>query len=96
MTLICNVSGMPPPLVSWFKPNGQSFAGQVLELVNINRIEAGEYTCEASNECGNATEMASIDVQCKHFIFKHHYYFVDPVEKAFCKTLRSFKFLLFS
>ena len=83
MTLACNVSGMPPVMVSWIKPNGQSVDGKVLELVNINRTEAGEYTCEASNECGDATEMASIDVQCKHFIFKNHNHIVvDPVEKG--------------
>ena len=74
---------MPPVMVSWIKPNGQSVDGKVLELVNINRTEAGEYTCEASNECGDATEMASIDVQCKHFIFKNHNHIVvDPVEKG--------------
>ena len=82
-TLTRNVSGMPPLMVSWSKPNGQGIAGKVLELVSINRSEAGQYTCEASNECGNATEMASIDVQCKHIIFKHHYHIVvDPVEKS--------------
>ena len=74
--------------MSWIKPNGQSVAEKVLEFMKINRSKAGEYTCEASNECGNSTEMASIDVQCKHFIFKSHYHIaLDPVEKAFCKTL---------
>ena len=85
-------------MVSWIKPNGQSVAGKVLELMSINKSEAGEYTCEASNECSNATEMASIDVQCKHIIFKHHYHIVvDPVEKKhFLKQYgRRFKFLLF-
>ena len=61
---------MPPLMVSWIKPNDQSVAGKVLKFMNINRSEAGEYTCEASNVCGNATEMARIDVQCKHFILK--------------------------
>ena len=42
-----------------------SVAGHVLQFLNINRSEDGEYKCEASNECGNATEMATIDVQCK-------------------------------
>ncbi|XP_022793088.1 hemicentin-1-like isoform X3 [Stylophora pistillata] len=63
VTLMCNVSGMPPPTVSWLKPNGQLHSGYMLEFVNISRNEAGEYKCEASNECGNATEMATIDVQ---------------------------------
>ena len=65
LTLTCTASGMPQPKVSWIKPNGQSVAGHVLQFLNINRSEDGEYKCEASNECGNATEMATIDVQCK-------------------------------
>ncbi|XP_022809631.1 neuronal growth regulator 1-like [Stylophora pistillata] len=65
VNLTCTASGMPEPNVSWIKPNGESVAGNVLELVNIIRNEGGEYTCEASNECGNATEMAKIDVHYK-------------------------------
>ena len=65
LTLICAASGMPQPKVYWIKPNGQSVAGNALKIVNINRSEDGKYKCEASNECGNATEMATIDVQCK-------------------------------
>ena len=65
LTLVCAASGMPQPKVYWIKPNGQSVAGNVLKIVNINRSEDGKYKCEASNECGNATEMATIDVQCK-------------------------------
>ena len=74
--------------MSWIKPNGQSVAEKVLEFMKINRSKAGEYTCEASNECGNSTEMASIDVQCKHFIFKSHYHIaLDPVEKSILQNL---------
>ena len=65
VTLICNVSGMPPPMVSWMIPGSQRVSGYKLEVIHINRSQAGKYTCEASNECGNATETATIDVQCK-------------------------------
>ena len=65
LTLTCTTNGMPQPKVYWIKPNGQSVAGQVLKIVNINRSEGGKYKCEASNECDNATEMATINVQCK-------------------------------
>ena len=65
MTLSCNASGIPPPMVSWFKADGQRIDQSELVLTNINRSEAGEYRCEASNECGNASETATIDVQCK-------------------------------
>ena len=79
---------MPPPWVSWIKPYGQSVAGKVLEFLKINRSEAGEYTCEASNECGNSTEMASIDVQCKYFIYKSHCPIaLDSVEKSILQNL---------
>ncbi|XP_022807335.1 hemicentin-2-like [Stylophora pistillata] len=64
--LVCNVSGVPPPTVYWMKPNGERVSKYKLEVKNISRSEAGEYKCEASNECGNATKMTSIDVQCKY------------------------------
>ena len=74
--------------MSWIKPDGQSVAQKVLEFMEINRSEAGEYTCEASNECGNSTEMASIDVQCKHFIYKSHYHIaLDAEEKNILQNL---------
>ena len=65
VTLSCNASGTPTPMVSWIKADGQHVNGSELVLTNINRNEAGEYRCEASNECGNATKTAHIDVQCK-------------------------------
>ncbi|XP_022800886.1 peroxidasin homolog, partial [Stylophora pistillata] len=65
VTLMCDVSGVPPPMVSWITPNGQRVSRNPLKVENVSRSEAGEYKCEASNECGNATEMTSIDVQYK-------------------------------
>ena len=65
LTLTCTASGMPHPKVSWIEPCGQRHNGHMLEVTHINRTLAGEYRCEASNECGNATETATIDVQCK-------------------------------
>ena len=66
VTLSCQVSGVPAPTVSWIKPGCQGHNGNMLEVKHINRTQAGEYKCEASNECGNATETANIDVQCKY------------------------------
>ena len=65
VTLMCNASGIPPPVVTWMKRDGQLYSGYTLNVVSINRSQAGEYLCEASNECGNATETSTIDVQCK-------------------------------
>ena len=78
MTLMCNVSGTPPLMVSWMKPDSQRVSGYKLEVVNVNRNQAGEYKCEASNECGNATKTANIIVLCKYgsvFILKSCLYF---------------------
>ena len=66
VNLSCNATGIPSPIVSWIKVDGgQRFNGSELVFTNINRNEAGEYRCEASNECGNASEAAWIFVQCK-------------------------------
>ena len=62
LTLMCNVSGIPPPMVSWMTPDSRRVSGYKLNVTNINRTQAGEYKCEASNECGNATETANIIV----------------------------------
>ena len=66
MTLSCQVSGVPLPTVSWIKPGGQRHNGHMLEITHVNRTQDGEYKCEASNECGNSTKTATIDVQCKY------------------------------
>ena len=65
MTLLCNASGIPPPMVYWVKAGGQRVNRSVLMLTNITRNETGEYRCEASNDCGSATKRASIVVHCK-------------------------------
>ena len=72
VTLSCNATGIPVPMVSWIKVDGHMTVsnGSELVLTNINRSEAGEYRCEASNECGSASETATIEVQCKLFCLK--------------------------
>ena len=67
VTLSCNASGIPSPIVSWIKVDGHMTMSieSELEFTNIARSEAGEYRCEASNKCGNASETARIFVQCK-------------------------------
>lgn len=53
-------------MVSWMKPNGERVSKYKLEVKNVSRSEAGEYKCEASNECGNATNVTRIYVRCKY------------------------------
>jgi len=47
-----------------------STSGSELVFTNISRTQAGEYMCEASNLCGNASETASIEVQGKSNMFQ--------------------------
>ena len=66
LNLTCMATGVPLPFVSWVKvSSGQRTNGSLLQLTNINRSQAGEYRCEASNECGNAVETVNIAVPCK-------------------------------
>ena len=63
---ICNASGIPQPTVFWINvASGQRTNSSVLEFTNINRSEAGEYRCEASNDCGSAAEAVNVTVQCE-------------------------------
>lgn len=66
VTLMCNASGVPPPMVSWMTPNDERVDGYKLEVKNVSRSQAGEYKCEVSNDCGNATNVTRIDVRCKY------------------------------
>ena len=66
MTLSCKAAGIPPPMVYWIiVDDARRINGSELLLTNINRSEAGQYRCEASNQCGDASETASIGVYCK-------------------------------
>ena len=65
-SLICNASGTPQPTVFWINvASGERTNRSVLEFTNINRSEAGEYRCEASNDCGSAVEAVNVTVQCE-------------------------------
>ena len=66
MTLSCKAAGIPPPMVFWIiVDDARRINGSELLFTNINRSEAGQYRCEASNQCGDASETASIGVNCK-------------------------------
>ena len=65
-SVFCHASGTPQLRVFWINvASGQRTNSSVLEFTNINRSEAGEYRCEARNECGSASEAVNITVQCE-------------------------------
>ena len=65
-TLTCNVSGGPVLTVTWTEVSSRSqSSGVVRYLTNISRINAGEYKCEATNDCGNSSASTFLTVLCK-------------------------------
>ena len=71
LNLSCNASGTPQPVLSWvIISSGQQFNGSLLKLTNVFRNQAGNYRCNASNECGTGSSTARIDVKCK-CLFKY-------------------------
>ena len=62
----CNVTGIPETTVMWKNvKTGEIIEGNLLNITNITRAQAGEYKCTANNTCGVDSTMANIDVQCK-------------------------------
>ena len=63
----CNVTaGIPTPTVLWTNVNtGEHIKGNLLNITNITRRQAGDYRCTANNTCGEKSTVANIDVQCK-------------------------------
>ena len=63
----CNVTGIPEPTVIWKKVKTDvSIEGNLLNITNISRSQAGEYRCTANNTCGEESTVVDIDVQCKN------------------------------
>ena len=75
MTLTCNATGNPEPVLSWFKDenlvnssNRISFSAdsKLLTITTVKRTDSGKYLCFVHNEVGNATsKIAKLNVQCK-------------------------------
>ena len=67
--LSCEVPGNSS--VSWIKvSNDEHHVGNILNFTNISRNDAGNYTCEASNRCGNDSKTESINVFCKYCVLQ--------------------------
>ncbi|KAG8182020.1 hypothetical protein JTE90_013951 [Oedothorax gibbosus] len=73
-TISCPVSGMPPPLVKWFKdgkfikatsdPNIMlSLNSRHLKIFRMQISDAGTYVCRAENDVGRVEKEFNLDVQ---------------------------------
>ena len=71
MSCSCKASGIPKPKVRWFlEDKPLQFTGELLEIDNVLREDAGMYRCLADNTIGRpAHEYIKIDIVCK-YLFK--------------------------
>ena len=54
----------------WSGPNLPAGTRSVLSLQNINRNQAGNYQCRASNDISsNTSVVVNVDVKCKYDIY---------------------------
>ena len=69
VTLYCNVSGTPPPDVSWTHVNtGRKWFNKRVVILDVKVEDLGEYECEASNLDGNDTKSTFIFFPGKCFM----------------------------
>ena len=76
--LTCKALGQPEPNVTWIKEKtvnqgntGVVQEGKVLTITNINRADAGEYTCTASNGLAKPeNRTVYVNVTCEYALKK--------------------------
>ena len=66
VTLVCHGFGLPAPIITWSDGRNEVMEnGHIWQLPKISRNVAGQYSCTASNACGNDNRKVDIDVQCE-------------------------------
>ena len=69
VTIACEASGKPLPDVAWIRNGVLESSGKKaasLKFDNINRTDAGQYTCEANNSVEVTSSDTIIVVYCKY------------------------------
>ncbi|KAM5299409.1 LOW QUALITY PROTEIN: hemicentin-2 [Ctenodactylus gundi] len=71
LTLLCEATGVPPPVIRWFR-DGEPISpgediyllagGWMLRLMQLQEKDQGLYSCLASNEAGEAQRNFSVEV----------------------------------
>ena len=71
MSLVCHVTGNPPPHVLWIRGSDNSVLAKntTVVLPNVTRADSGLFQCHAWNGIGkNASSNVTVDVLCKYFM----------------------------
>ena len=85
VTITCKASGKPLPDVAWIRNGVLESSGKktaFLKFDNINRTDAGQYTCRANN----SVEVTSIDttivVHCEYILTLIFYFWIYFIYSA--------------
>ena len=79
VTMACESSGKPLPDVAWIRNGVLESSGKkaaFLKFNNINRTDAGQYTCRANNSVEVTSIDTSIVVQCKYILTLIFYFWI--------------------
>ena len=83
--MACEASGKPLPDVAWIRNGVLESSGKkvtFLKLENINRTDAGKYTCQANNSVEVTSIDTSIVVQCKYILTLIFYFWIYFIYSA--------------
>lgn len=65
--ITCSSDCKPDCTMSWYAPTLEGLTESVLNITNIDRKQAGNYKCIASNYVGNKTSQSvNITVNCEY------------------------------
>ena len=71
VTMACEASGKPLPDVAWIRNGVLKSSGKKAAFIkfdNINRTDAGQYTCRANNSVEVTSIITTIVVYCKYIL----------------------------
>ena len=80
VTIACGASGKPLPDVAWIRNGVLESAGKkaaLLKFDNINRMDAGQYTCQANNSVEVTSFNTTIVVYCKYILTLIFNFWID-------------------
>ena len=67
--LTCLVDGDPTPQITWLLLGGVIAVGSTLSFANLQRTDAENYTCTATNIAGTISATISLEVFCEYSTF---------------------------